>query len=70
MDFCLLLKTWVKFFYSAKKSKTDFIKTASKSATKKTAESAGDLIGNKIATIIQKHLVVYDSTMKLYQIIT
>ena len=34
---------------SAKKSKTDAIKTASKKAIQKTAEATGDLIGNKIA---------------------
>ena len=34
---------------SAKKSTTDAIKTASKRAIQKTAETAGDLIGNKIA---------------------
>ena len=40
MDFCILLKTWVKLFYQ---------KTASKRAIQKTAEATGDLIGNKIA---------------------
>ena len=40
-----------KFFDSAKKSTTDAIKTASKRAIQKTAESTGDLIGNKIADI-------------------
>ena len=43
MDFCLLLKTWVKV------ATTDAIKTASKRAIQKTAEATGDLIGNKIA---------------------
>ena len=38
-----------KLFDSAKKSTTDAIKTASKRAIQKTAEAAGDLIGNKIA---------------------
>ena len=38
-----------KFLDSAKKSTTDPIKTASKRAMQKTAETAGDLIGNKIA---------------------
>ena len=38
-----------KLFDSAKKSTTDPIKTASKRAMQKTAETAGDLIGNKIA---------------------
>ena len=40
-----------KFFDSAKKSTTDAIKKASKRAIQKTAESTGDLIGNKIADI-------------------
>ena len=43
MDFCLLLKTWVKV------ATTDAIKTASKRAIQKTAEGTGDLTGNKIA---------------------
>ena len=43
MDFCLLLKTWVKV------ATTDAIKTASKRAIQKTAEATGDLIGNKTA---------------------
>ena len=34
---------------SAKKSTTDVIKTISKRAIQKTAETTGDLIGNKIA---------------------
>ena len=38
-----------KLFDSAKKSKTDAIKTVSKRAIQKTAEGTGDLIGNKIA---------------------
>ena len=38
-----------KLIDSAKKSATDAIKTASKRAIQKTAEAAGDLIGNKIA---------------------
>ena len=57
MDFCLLLKTWVKvskygqkFIDSAKTFTADAIKTASKRAIQKTAEATGDdLIGNKIA---------------------
>ena len=58
MDFCLLLKTWVKFLStkygqkrldSTKKSTTDTIKTASKTAIQKAAEATGDLIVNKIA---------------------
>ena len=38
-----------KLLDSAKKSTTDAIKTAPKRAIQKTAEAAGDLIGNKIA---------------------
>ena len=38
-----------KLLDSAKKSTTDAIKTTSKRAIQKTAEAAGDLIGNKIA---------------------
>ena len=58
MDFCLLLKTWVKFLSnkygqkrldSTKKSTTDTIKTASKTAIQKAAEATGDSIVNKIA---------------------
>ena len=37
-----------KLLDSAKKSKTDAIKTASKRAIQKAAEATGDLIGNKI----------------------
>ena len=45
-----------KLLDSAKKSTMDAIKTASKRAIKKTAEAAGDLIGNKIADRIKKYL--------------
>ena len=38
-----------KIINSAQKSTADAIKTASKRAIPKTAEAAGDLIGNKIA---------------------
>ena len=38
-----------KILDSAKKSTTDIIKTASKRAIQKTAETTGGLIGNKIA---------------------
>ena len=38
-----------KLLDSAKKSRTDTIKTASKRAIQKTAEATGDLIDNKIA---------------------
>ena len=40
-----------KLVDSAKKSATDAIKAASKRAIQKRAETAGDLIGNKIAKI-------------------
>ena len=43
-----------KVLYSAKKSTTDVIKTASKRAIQKTAEATGDLIGNKLADKIKK----------------
>ena len=59
MDFCPLLKTWVKKVLSnkygqkrldsAKKSTADAVKTTSKRAIPKTAEATGDLICNKIA---------------------
>ena len=42
-------KNGQKLLDSAKKSSTDTIKTALKRAIQKTAEAAGDLIGNKIA---------------------
>ena len=38
-----------KLLDSAKKSTTDAIKTTSKKAIQKTAETTGDLIGNKTA---------------------
>ena len=41
-----------KIFDSAKKSTTDTIKTASKTAVQKTAETTVDLIGNKITDTI------------------
>ena len=41
-----------KLLDSAKKSTTDAIKTASKRAIQKTAETSGDLIGNKSDDII------------------
>ena len=54
MDLCLLLEVWVinygkKLVNTAKKSATDAIKTASKRSIQKTAETMGDLVGNKIA---------------------
>ena len=45
-------KSGQKHVDSAKKSKTDAIKTESKRAIQKTAEATGDLIGNKIAVKI------------------
>ena len=70
MDFCLLLKTWVKILvkksknlsgkYSqklldhAKQSTTDAHKTSSKRVIQKAAEATGDLIGNKIDDKITK----------------
>ena len=67
MDFCFLLKMWVKISakhlsskYSqnlldhAKQSTTDAFKTAFKKVIQKTAEATGDLIGNKIADKITK----------------
>ena len=48
---------------TAKKSATDAIKTASKRAIQKTAEAAGDLVGNKIADKITS--VSKKSTKKL-----
>ena len=44
-----------KLFYCAKKSTTDAIKTASKTAIQKVAEATGDLIGNKIADNIRSN---------------
>ena len=54
-----------KRLYSAKKSTTDAIKTASKRAIQKTAEATGDLIGNKIAdkiTSVSKKKSTNDET--------
>ena len=42
-------KYGLKYLDSARKSKTDAIKTASKGAIQKTVEATFDLIGNKIA---------------------
>ena len=44
-----------KLLDSAKKYATDALKTVSKRAIQKTAEAAGDLIGNKIADKITKY---------------
>ena len=43
-----------KLIDTAKKSTTDAIKTASKRTIQKTAEAAGDLIGNKIIKLLIK----------------
>ena len=52
-----------KLVNTAKKSATDAIKIASKRAIQKTAEAAGDLVGNKIADKITS--VSKKSTKKL-----
>ena len=63
MDFCLLQKNIgknlsnkysQKIFDTAKKSATDAIRTASQAAIQKTAETTGDLVGNKITSISKK----------------
>ena len=67
MDFCLLLKVWVKNIsknfsgkYSqelldhAKQCVTDAFKTASKKIIQKLAEATGQLIGNKITDAVDK----------------
>ena len=66
MDFCLYLKNRQeykervsskcsqKFLDHAKKPATDARKTSSKRVIQKTAESTGDLSGNKIADNITK----------------
>ena len=46
---CLSNKNGQKLLDSAKEPTTDAIKTASKTAIKKTAEATWDLIGNKVA---------------------
>ena len=51
-----------KLVGNAKKSATDVIKTASKTAIEKTAEATGDLIGNKIA----ERLRVYQKNLENY----
>ena len=71
MEFCALLKTWVKIssnkysqklLDSAKKSTADAIKTVSKRVIQKTAEATGDLIGNKIAnkitSVLKNHIII------------
>ena len=70
MDFCLLLKIWVKNigknitknvsgkygqnFDHAEKFATDSIKTVSKGVIQNTEEATGDLVGNKIADKITR----------------
>ena len=70
MDFCLLLKIWVKNIGKninknvsgkygqkldhAKNFATDSIKTVSKGVIQKTEEATNDLIGNKIADKITR----------------
>ena len=46
------------FFDSVKKSATDAIKSVSKRAIQKTAETTGDLIGNKISDKITFMIIV------------
>ena len=55
-----------KLVDTAKKSATDAIKTASKRVIQKTAETTGDLVGNKIADKITS--VSKKSTKKLLTI--
>ena len=55
-----------KLVDTAKKSATDVIKTASKTAIQKTAEATGGLVGNKIADKITS--VSKKSTKKLLTI--
>ena len=52
-------KYGLKLLDSAKKSTTDAIKTASKRAIQKTAETTGDLNGNKIADKITSGSIKY-----------
>ena len=67
MDFCLLLKVWVKnisknfsgkisqeLLDHAKQCVTDALKTASKKIIQKLAEATGYLIGNKITDAVDK----------------
>ena len=51
----LINKYGQKFVYSAKKSATDALKTASKRAIQKTAEATGDLVGHEIADKITSY---------------
>ena len=63
-----------KFLDNAEKSTTDAIKTASKRAIQKAAETTGDLIGNKIADKIQayqknllnNHLIIMKEKKKMW----
>ena len=70
MDFCLLVKIWIKNigknisknvsgkygqnFDHAKRSPTDLINTVSKRVIQKTEEATGDLVGHKIADKITR----------------
>ena len=47
-----------KLLDSAKKSTTNAIKTISKRAIQKLEEVTGDLIGNNIATIVSKKIII------------
>ena len=55
-------KHGTKLVDTAKKSAADAIKTASKRAIQKTAEVAGDLVGNKLAdkitSVSKKNLII------------
>ena len=60
-----------KFLHSAKKSKTDAIKTASKRTIQKTAKGTDDLIRNKIAAKIiikaeKSHQQELDTLREIY----
>ena len=60
-----------KLHDSAKKSTTDAIKAASKIAIQKTAEAAGDMIGNKIAdkiTSVQRKNLIKNYKVMMKQI--
>ena len=48
----LINKYGQKIIDTAKKSATDAIKTAAQRAIRKTAETTGDLVGNKMADLI------------------
>ena len=54
-----------KLMDTATKTGIDAAKTVSKRVVQKTAEAAGDLIGNKAAKIIQPHLVLRGITIEM-----